>query len=75
VKNVDFGFAFALRKYLKEHDWPVDEITEILLVGNYGTQWAFQLVAAYQPSTQEVDDYILALHHALNEAIDAPATR
>jgi hypothetical protein len=71
VPGVDFEFALQLRAYLKRQGWPVNEITEILLVGRRGDEYQFQLVAAYPAPVEVVDEYITDLYEAMGKAIDA----
>jgi hypothetical protein len=71
VPGIDVEFALALRAYLQRQHWPVDEITEILLVGRAGNDYSFQLVAAYPTTGEMVDSYIMGLYVALAAAIDS----
>jgi hypothetical protein len=73
-QSVDLEFALALRTFLKRHGWPVNEITEVLLVGRRGEEYAFQLVAAYPTDTAMVDQYITDMFDAMQRAIGDIAT-
>jgi hypothetical protein len=71
MPGTDFEFALALAKYLKRQGWPVNEITEVLLVGRHDDNYSFQLVAAYPATGSMVDEYVVELAYALQRAVDA----